>query len=107
MFRSGVTAIGSPNQAPIGSTDLAVSRAYPGAWTSALSAALQTASVTGIVDGDTVSASIGRRASFLLGAGTQVTFAFDGRVIMDGADPYDSAHEGYANIVEYFQDDSD
>lgn len=62
-----------------------------------------TASITGFSDYDKVYASTDYRASFVLGAGTQATFAFDGRVTMTGADPYDSYHEAYAIIQAYFQ----
>lgn len=68
---------------------------------------IASASITGFVDGDTVYAGTNNRAAFLLGVGTQATFAFDGGRVMTGADPYDSSHEAYAHIWAYFQDASD
>lgn len=65
------------------------------------------ASVTGFANGGTVYAGTGYRASFVLGTGTQVTFEFDGRVIISDANPSDTAHEAYAIIGGYFQDASD
>ncbi len=65
------------------------------------------ASVTGFANGGTVYAGTGYRASFVLGAGTEVTFEFDGRVIISDANPSDTAHEAYAIIGGYFQDASD
>lgn len=63
------------------------------------------ASVTGSVGGDVVYAGTSNRAYFLLGAWTQITFAFEGRVAMIGSDPYDSTHQAYAIVQAYFQDE--
>jgi hypothetical protein len=63
--------------------------------------------VTGFASGGTVYAGAGYRASFVLGVGTEVTFEFDGRVIISDANPSDTAHEAYAVIGGGFQNASD